>query len=204
MSLKDRVDGFSLVKFGDPLTMSYARNMKIFFARHGRTNYNDLDLCNSDPNVDVHITPEGEKQAQALANKLRKVHIEQIFVSELKRTTQTADIVNQFHHVPITVEPLLSDHRSGYEGRPASQLIEAMDAAKNRWTARFNGGESIEDVKQRVATFLESLQKKPYDSVLVITSGWVIKMAAAVIQNVPNDEAWKTDAKQGDYLKFDT
>lgn len=177
--------------------------MKIYLARHGRTNYNDLDLCNSDPDVDVHLTTEGTKQAEALADKLRNVSMNRIFVSELKRTQQTAEIVNQFHHVEIETEPLLNDHRSGYEGKPASQLIAAMDAAEDKWTARFNDGESIEDMKQRIAEFLNGLKAKPFDTVLVITSGWVIKVAIAIIKDVSYDEAWTIDAEQGSYLEFD-
>lgn len=177
--------------------------MKIYFARHGRTNYNDLDLCNGDPSIDVHITSEGTKQAEALANKLKDVSLDRIFVSELRRTLQTAKIVNEFHHATIEVEPLLNDHRSGYEGRPASQLIDAMDAAEDRWTARFNDGESIEDMKNRVAEFLNKLTAEPYDTVLVVTSGWVIRVAVAIIQNISNDEAWTIDAEQGSYLEFE-
>ena len=177
--------------------------MKIYLARHGRTNYNELDLCNGDPSVDVHITAEGTKQAEALANRLKDIPIERIFVSELRRTQQTAEIVNQFHHVTVEVEPLLNDHRSGYEGKSASLLIEAMDAAENRWTAQFNDGESIEDMKQRVAEFLNNLKAESHDAVLVVTSGWVIKVAIAIIQNISNEEAWKIDAEQGSYLEFE-
>ncbi len=177
--------------------------MKIYLARHGRTNYNNLDFCNSDPSVDVHITAEGTKQAEALADKLKDVSIDRIFTSELRRTQQTAEIVNQFHHVAIEMEPLLNDHRSGYEGKPASLLMEAMDAAENRWTARFNDGESIEDMKRRVAEFLSRAQAEPYDAVLVVTSGWVIRAAIAIVQNISNEKAWTIDAEQGSYLEFE-
>lgn len=185
------------------LMMSYARKMKIYLARHGRTNYNDLDLCNSDPSIDVHLTKKGAKQAEALANKLKDVPIDRIFVSELRRTRQTAEIVNQLHHVDITTEPLLNDHRSGYEGRPASLLMEALDKAENKWTARFNDGESIEDVKSRVGDFLNTLKKESHDAILIITSGWVIRAAIAIIQNIPNEEAWAMEPEQGDYLEFE-
>ncbi|HSX07000.1 MAG TPA: histidine phosphatase family protein [Candidatus Saccharimonadia bacterium] len=176
--------------------------MKIYVVRHGRTNYNDLDLCNSDPSVDVHLTLKGMKQAEALANKLKEVPIDHIFVSELRRTQQTAKIVNQFHHATIDVDPLLNDHRSGYEGRPASLLLAALDDAKDKWTAHFNGGESIEDMKSRMAEFLNKLKAEPYDAVLIVTSGWVIRMTVALIRNVSNEEAWKVDAEQGSYLEF--
>jgi len=177
--------------------------MKIYFARHGRTNYNELDLCNSDPSVDVHITAEGTKQAEELANKLKNVSIDRIFVSELRRTQQTAAIVSQFHQMVIEVEPLLNDHRSGYEGKSASLLMEAMDGAENKWTVRFNDGESIEDMKQRIAEFLDKLKAEHYDTVLVVTSGWVIRVAIAIIQDISNEEAWTIDAEQGSYLEFE-
>jgi broad specificity phosphatase PhoE len=125
--------------------------MKIYFAQHGRTNYNDLELCNADPTVDVHITSVGVKQARALADKLKEVPLDRIFVSELRRTYQTAEIVNTYHDAAIEVVPSLNDHRSGYQGRPAKILMEALDNAEDKWTVRFNGGESIEDMKKRVA-----------------------------------------------------
>ena len=81
--------------------------------------------------------------------------------------------------------------------------MAAMDAAEDRWTARFNDGESVDDMKQRVAAFIEDLKTKPYDAVLVVTSGWIIHAAAAIIQGIPNEEAWKLDVVQGSYLKMD-
>lgn len=134
--------------------------------------YNDLNLCNGDPSVDVHITSEGTKQAKALAEKLKDVPLDHIFVSEMRRTQQTAEIVNQFHHAPVEIGPLLNDHRSGYEGQSASLLIEAMDGAENKWRERFNDGESIEDMKSRVAKFLNKLKAEPYEAALIVTSGW--------------------------------
>ena len=177
--------------------------MKIYFARHGRTNYNDLELCNADPTVDVHITATGIEQAKALAEKLKDVPLDHIFTSELKRTQQTAEIVNQFHNAPVEIDPLLNDHRSGYEGKSASLLIKAMDTADDKWSARFNGGESIEDVKQRMRTFLEKVRRQPYETVLVVSHGWVIHTAIAIIKDIPNEEAWKIDPKQGDFLEFE-
>lgn len=177
--------------------------MKIYLARHGRTNYNDLNLCNGDPNVDVHITELGIAQAKALADKLKNAPIDRIFVSEMRRTSQTAEIVNTFHHVPMEVNPLLNDHRSGYEGKNAQLLMDALDAADDRWTARFNGGESIEDMKQRVAMFINELKTKPYNTVLIVTSGWVIRVMVAVIEHISNEEAWTRESAQGDYMEFE-
>jgi broad specificity phosphatase PhoE len=177
--------------------------MKLDFARHGRTNYNDQGLCNADPSIEVHLTPQGIEQAKALAQKLRQTPLDHIFISELKRTRQTAKIVNEFHQAPIEVEPLLNDHRSGFEGKSAELLMDALNAADDRWTARFNDGESIDDMKQRVAQFIDELRAQPYNSVLVVTSQWVIQAAVAIIQNIPNEEAWRLEVGQGDSLELE-
>lgn len=177
--------------------------MKVILARHGRTNYNDLGLCNADPAVDVHLTSQGIEQAKQLAQELKDVPIERIFVSELKRTQQTAAIVNEFHSVPVEVSPLLNEHRSGFEGQPTTLLLQALETADNKWTAHFNGGESIEDVKQRVATFARQLKAKPYQTVLIVTSQWVVQAALAAIKNMPNQEAWDMDVQQGSSLEIE-
>jgi len=183
--------------------MSYAKRMKIYFARHGRTNYNDLRLCNADPSVDVHLTSQGEEQAKTLADNLKDAVIDRIFVSELKRTKQTAEIVNKAHNAPIMVEPLLNDHRSGFEDKPFPLLKDALDSADNKWTARFNDGESIEDMKKRVEQFLDQLKNEPYSTVLVVTSQWIIQAAVSIIKGISNEEAWQIDIQQGDYLELE-
>lgn len=177
--------------------------MKLYFARHGRTTYNDLWLCNDDPSVDVHLTEEGMAQAKVLANRLKGIPFDRVYVSELRRTQQTAEIVNAFHNAPVEVAPLLNDHHSGYEGKSAELLLAALDKSDNRWTARFNDGESIDDMKMRVAAFLDELKRGPYRTVLIVTSQWIIHAAVAIIQNIPNEEAWKLDVAQGKYLELE-
>lgn len=164
--------------------------MKLYLVRHGRTNYNDLRLCNADPTVDVHLTSVGIEQAEVLADKLKQVHFDHIFTSELKRTQQTAAIINRFHALEIEVDTRLGDHRSGFEGKHFEELAKALDAARDRWTARFNGGESIEDIKVRVASFIDDLRVKGYDTVLIVTSQWVIRAVISVVDGISTEEAW--------------
>lgn len=177
--------------------------MKIFLARHGRSTYNDLGLCNADPSVDVRLTLLGVEQAKALAEKLKQTPIDHIFASELRRTQQTADIVNAPHSLKVEIDPRLNDGPTGFEGKPFQEYALALAAAPSRWTARFNDGESIEDIKKRVAGFVDELQIKPYDSVLIITSLWIIFAMLAYIKGLSNEDAWNLEVKQGDYLELE-
>ncbi len=175
----------------------YDEAMKLYLVRHGRTNYNDLHICNYDPAVDVHLTAVGIEQAEAVARRLKDVQLDRIMASELKRTRQTAEIINQFHHLPIEIDRRLDEHRSGFEGRPFKELKDALEAAPNRWTARFNGGESIEDIKVRAGSFIDELRTRSYDAVLVVTSQWVVYSILAVVRGMSNEETWKLEVEPG-------
>jgi broad specificity phosphatase PhoE len=177
--------------------------MKIYLARHGRSTYNDLGLCNADPRIDVPLTVTGINQAEALAKKLKIVPIDRIYHSQLKRTQQTAEIVNQYHGLPLMADYRLNDGRSGFEGKSFKEYDAALDAAPNRWTASFNDGESIEGIKKRVAGFMDELRTKQYDSVLIVTSLWIIFAITAVSEGLSNDKAWNLAIEQGNYSELD-
>ncbi len=187
----------------EPSNIRYTWVMKIYLARHGRTNYNDLGLCNADPTIDVHLTPIGITQAHTLADNLEKIPFERIFVSELRRTQQTADIVNTLHNVEVEVDARLNDGRSGFEGKDYREFEKALSTATDRWNARFNDGESVEDIKSRVSDFIDELRKKEYDTVLIITSQWIVQAMMAVVKHLSNEEAWALEVEQGAYIEFD-
>ena len=177
--------------------------MKLYLARHGRTNYNDLGLLNSNPAVDVHLTEEGVKQANALAQKLKDVKLDHVFVSHLKRTQRTAEIINQLHNAPVDIDERLDDIRAGFEDKPVKEFFAALDAAPDKYNAHFNGGESIEDVKKRAKSFVDEIKGKPYQTVLVVTSKAVAQMIYAVAKDLPTSEGWKLEVDPGTCLDLD-
>ncbi len=160
--------------------------MKVIFMRHGMTNYNDLGLCNDSPADPVTLSMEGERQATVAARRLAHTPIQRIFVSELPRTRQTAEIVNQFHGVEIIVHPALNDIRSGFNGRRVTDYQMAI--AHDRLNARVNGGESLLDHKLRVLTFLESLDRYRDESVLVIAHEESLRVFYGAANGLPDEE----------------
>jgi broad specificity phosphatase PhoE len=177
--------------------------MKLYVARHGKTNYNDLGLCNGDPKVDVHLTETGEMQARLLAQKMEKTTLDQIFVSELKRTQQTAKIVNEYHNIAIVVDARLNDNRTGFEGKHFSEYLTALDQAKDKWTARFNDGESVEDINSRIRSFMNELKTLSSTAVLIITSEVIVQAIYGVLSGTSNEEARALQVEQGSFIEFD-
>ena len=154
--------------------------MNIYCMRHGRTHYNDLGLCNDDPCQHVHLTESGIAQAESAALALRGVAFERILVSPLPRTRQTAEIVNQFHAVPIEVHPDLADIRSGFEGKPVADYFRAISA--DPLQMRINGGESVLDHKQRIVRFIKWLANQKDESVLIVAHEETMRVFVAYFE----------------------
>ena len=144
--------------------------MKITVVRHGQTNYNVAGLHNSDPSVDVHLTPKGIDEAKQISLKLKDEPFDAIFISELPRTRQTAEYINTYHKLPLFVDVRLNDINTGFEGQAVEYYHKKRDASPDIYTFRYKNAESSEDVYKRVDAFIKDLRKQNYSNVLIVTS----------------------------------
>ena len=157
--------------------------MKLYCLRHGETNYNRLGLCNDDPARAVHLTATGIRQAEAVARKLRGVSLERIFISQLPRTRETAEIINRDHGVSLQAHPALNDIRSGFDGRPVAEYFAAT--GHDRLHVRANGGESLLDYRDRVTGFLQWLQGRSEKTVLIVAHEETLRVFRAHFEGLP-------------------
>lgn len=151
--------------------------MKLIATRHAETNYNVKDLVNYDPAVDVHLTKKGIKQTEDLAEQLKDFNFDAIYISRLKRTKQTAEIINQYHKKNLIVNELLDDTKNGFEGRPYDEAKGWRDAQPDPVSARhLDKFESVSDMTKRVQKFIDYLKQHHDDeTILIITSSHLIK-----------------------------
>lgn len=154
--------------------------------RHGRTNYNDLGLCNDDPATNVYLTQKGIEQAQTAALALRNVAFERMIVSPFLRTHQTAEIINRYHSVPIEMHADLADIRSGYDSKPVPDYFAAI--ADDPLHKRVNGGESLFDHKQRIMRFIDWLKTQKEKIVLVVAHEETMRVFIAHFEGGIDDE----------------
>jgi len=151
--------------------------MNLYVMRHGRTNYNELGLCNDDPKVDVHLNETGMQQALTAAEQLRDVALDRIIASPLPRTRQTADVVNRYHGLPVEMHPGIADIRSGFDGLPVQAYFSAI--AHDPLNARVNGGESLLEHKRRVLAFIDWLVQQPQQNILVVAHEETLRVFVA-------------------------
>jgi probable phosphoglycerate mutase len=155
--------------------------MKLYFIRHGQTDFNIRKLPQGQE-IDVPLNETGIKQAEDSVKSL-SVDIDFIISSPLKRTTQTAEIINRTLQKDIEFSDDIKELRYGsLAGKPwaeIAQITGVSDAKEKDHNLTFDhtpyGGDSAEHLKGRVAKFVEEVREKyPAKTILVVTHGGVI------------------------------
>ncbi len=175
--------------------------MHLYLLRHGQTDYNVRGLCNDDPAVEVHLNEAGIRQAEAAAAELKDVPIDRIVVSELPRTRETAQIVNRGRGLPITVQPLINDIRTGFEGRPSAEHRRYIAADPMHITPP--GGESLLEHARRVLGLLDWLARLDDEHVLVVSHEEPIRVLAAHLRGLPLERLREIQVGNAEVFHFE-
>jgi alpha-ribazole phosphatase/probable phosphoglycerate mutase len=124
---------------------------------HGTTTDNERDI--SSGWFDVELSELGIKQSLELKEKIKDKRFDVVFCSDLKRAEESARLTFE-ELAPIISDARLRECNYGtYNAKPSS-IVEPMQ--ERAITEKFPEGESYEDVKARIADFLEFL-KSNYD-----------------------------------------
>ncbi len=175
--------------------------MKVFFVRHGQTNYNILDLCNDDPTKDVHLTDLGKQQAETVRNKIKNIDLDIVIISELPRTKETASIITKNHQVEFKIDSRINDRKTGYDSKPVSELTKALEP--DIFNLKFNNGESFKEEKQRLHSFLDELKTLQYETILVVTHSEILKLINGHYNNLSDQEIWNTKTNNCQVIEVD-
>lgn len=179
--------------------------MKLIATRHAETNYNVKDVVNYDPAIDVHLTDKGIKQAEVLAEQLKNFKFDAIYISRLRRTKQTADIINRYHGLGLITNELLDDTKNGFEGRPYGEAKAWRDSQPDPVNARYlDKYESVADMTKRVQKFIDYIKQhhKNEDTILAVTSSHLIKQLRMLNGEITLQELLTAPAKHATYYVF--
>lgn len=175
--------------------------MKLFFVRHGQTNYNLKHFCNSDPSVDVHLTELGKQQAISVAIKLEKIAFDAVFISQLQRTRETASIITTVDPNQFRVDSRLNDRKTGTEGKLVVDFFNALEP--DFFHAKLKNGESFQEEKRRVFSFLDELKKHNVNNILIVSHSETMKIVNGYYNGLSDKEMWHTRIDNCAVLQFD-
>ncbi len=154
--------------------------MKILLVRHGITKLHESDRFWG--KTDIPLSKTGIKQAEKLRDRLAPEKVDAIYASTLRRARATAEIIASGHKVATTPCEELCECGFGYiEGLTFEEIKRLHPALAqaliDRKAVDFPGGESIEQLNDRVKNFLQRLEKhKPGETVLIVSHGGPIRL----------------------------
>jgi len=152
----------------------------IVFVRHGRTQLNELGCFIG--NTDCDISKEGLRQAEKVKDFISKFSFDGVYVSPLKRTIQTADVLSKEY---ILDDRLREMNFGVFEGLRYEEIEQKYPEYLKLWNADYENyripeGESLKDLFDRVEDFINDVKDK-HERVLVVTHGGVIRCALSLI-----------------------
>lgn len=171
--------------------------MKLYLTRHGETEWNVHSRIQGQ--TDTALNETGIRQAGELAERLKKerLAIGRIYTSRQLRAYETAQIVAEMLGLNVIVKDGLEEINLGkWEGYTWKQVRELFHEEYEDWheNRRYQvppGGESYQQLLERLIPVLHSIIKEEQEDVLVVTHSAVIMTLLSYIYEKPFEDMVK-------------
>lgn len=166
--------------------------MKIWVARHGQTNLNKIQKMQG--HTDEPLNETGIAQAHAMRDMIGDVQFDAVYASPLCRAIKTATIIGDVPESAIHIDPRIIEVSFGkYELRHYNQQGIAMTAF---WLLPEiipapDTVETIAQMKERTTSFLQELETKNYDNVLVTCHGGIMRVISGYLTDSRTGLMWR-------------
>lgn len=157
------------------------RSVTLYLVRHGQSTFNtEKRLPGQLP--DIHLTAEGQHQAQKLGEAVREMPLTAVISSPLDRARETAELVLSGRDVPLLFEPRLMDTDVG---RWSGQIIDDLYKNDPEWvqfvrrpTHPPDGIEGFYQVLSRIVAAAEAARHNEQlgDAIMLVAHADVVKL----------------------------
>lgn len=169
--------------------------MRLFLVRHGETKWNREEVFRG--KIDVELNERGREQARLTARALSGLKLAAVYASPLSRALETARIIAEPHGLDVGILEGLNDLDYGnWQGLSHTEVRERYPELYREWaarphTVRFEGGESLDDVRQRaVAALQEIAERHRGQNVVAVSHRVVNKVLILAFLGLDNSHFW--------------
>lgn len=170
--------------------------MKIYFVRHGQTEWNRLKKLQGQ--ADLPLNEQGIAEAERAAEILRKISFDAIYCSPLIRAVETAKIIGHCQTAPVTIDDALIEIAYGkYEGYdliaaeqdPSCEIHRYFHEPQNFRADQ--DGETLSAFKARCKSYLESIRERDAGKcVLAVCHGTFIRAVISAVCGLDDAHFW--------------
>lgn len=173
--------------------------MKVVLIRHTKVNL-PKGICYGQSDVDVADTFEEEKRE--VVRLLQFYEFEAVYASPLQRCHKLAREIAGFQHTVIYDDRLKELHFGEWEGMSWDDISQTPEAEKwfgDYWKVACPGGESYQQLFERISDFMEELRRSSIKGpVGIITHGGPIRSILSWVYNTPPYEVFDESIDYGD------
>ena len=159
----------------------------IYFVRHGETVWNvEYKICGM---TDSPLTEHGREQAKQTGELVKNsgLHIDEILYSPLSRAADTAKAIAEATGIPAREEPRLREQCFGkYEGTPRDGA--EFKISKTHFADRYDGGESMLQLAQRLYNLLDELKADTSKTYLLVAHNGIARVVQSYFHDMTNEE----------------
>lgn len=179
----------------------------LVLVRHGESTANLANVFTGW--LDVPLSPAGEAEARAVADKLRGFHFAAAYSSDLVRATRTLDIIVArrawvaipVHHAAALRERMYGDLQGLNKAETALKYGQAqVDIWRRSYTVAPPGGESLQQTQARAVPFLEAEiapQLRAGRNILVVSHGNTLRGLRRYLEHLTSQQVESLEIATG-------
>lgn len=169
----------------------------VYLIRHGESVAN-TETKYQGQTYDTPLSPLGNKQANALAERLRSEHVARLITSPLTRTRETAEAVAKWHDgLRVEVAPEIIETNHGkWEGKNVVTIKENWPEEFETWQNTpsctiFPNGDAFEDTRMRVLTWWKEFLTTVQGATIVIAHDNILRVLLVDALGMDPDSMWR-------------
>ena len=161
---------------------------RLYFVRHGQTYWNvENKICGA---TDIALTPLGHEQAVKTGEAILESGIEfdEILSSPLIRASETARHISQITGRPMCLDERLTEQNFG-KFESTARDGEEFKRAKECFADRYEGGESMLHLAQRIYNLLDEIRADPEGKTyLLVAHNGIARVVESYFRSMTNKE----------------
>ncbi len=184
----------------------------LYLVRHGETEWNTQRRIQGQ--LDSELTPEGVTATKELAQRLKDLHFDAIFSSDLGRAAKTAKILKLDRELQIVTYEALRERTFGpYDGRYGKDhdeelrdLLKQYEALSAEEQFKFKFADTYESDEELMSRFITKLREIAvgYEgkTILVVTHGGNLRTFLTHVGYAPHGSLPPGTFKNAGYVKL--
>ena len=176
---------------------------KLYFVRHGESEWNAADKIYG--RTDISLTKRGHEQAVETGKKIVAdgIKADEILYSPLLRAADTAKHISEMTGIPAHMEPRLIEQNFGkYESTVRNG--EEFQKAKQQFITRYDGGESMLHLAQRIYNLLDEIKEESnHKTYILVAHNGISRVIQSYFYEMTNEEYATFGVENCEVKRFD-